>query len=110
MPIYEYECGGCGHRLEAIQRFSDPLLTDCPVCGKAELRKLLSPAGFQLKGTGWYVTDFRDSSKRKDKKKDSDKEQGSGESRTSSDAKSESKSENKSDNKKEKKAAAGSDD
>lgn len=110
MPIYEYECRGCGHRLEAIQRFSDPLLTDCPACGKAELRKLLSPAGFQLKGTGWYVTDFRDGSKPKEKKEDRGKETAGGESGTSSSGKSETKSESKSENKKGKKAATGSDD
>ncbi len=59
MPIYEYECGACGHHLEAIQKMSDAALTDCPECHKATLQKLVSAAGFQLKGTGWYVTDFR---------------------------------------------------
>ncbi len=106
MPIYEYECRGCGHRLEAIQRFSDPLLTECPACGKPALKKLLSPAGFQLKGTGWYVTDFRNGNKPKDKKDDSRKDTAGAESSTSSAGKSEAKSENK----KEKKAATGSDD
>jgi putative FmdB family regulatory protein len=59
MPIYEYECGSCGHRLEAIQKMSDPLLKDCPACGQATLKKLMSAAGFHLKGTGWYATDFK---------------------------------------------------
>lgn len=60
MPIYEYECVSCGHRLEVIQKVSDPLLEECPECNEATLRKLISAAGFRLKGTGWYVTDFRD--------------------------------------------------
>ena len=60
MPIYEYRCGECGFQKEFLQRMNDAPLTDCPECGKAALSKLLSAAGFQLKGTGWYVTDFRD--------------------------------------------------
>lgn len=59
MPIYEYECGDCGHRMEAIQKLSDPLLVDCPSCGKPGLRKLISAAGFRLSGGGWYETDFK---------------------------------------------------
>ena len=68
MPIYEYECGHCGHRLEAIQKMSDPALKDCPDCGQATLKKLISAAGFQLKGTGWYATDFKGKRKQGDKK------------------------------------------
>ena len=60
MPIYEYRCGECGFEKEFLQRMSDAPLTDCPKCGKPALKKLVSAAGFQLKGTGWYVTDFRD--------------------------------------------------
>ena len=60
MPIYEYQCSQCDNRLEAIQKFSDPPLTDCPECGTSNLRKLISAAAFHLKGGGWYVTDFRD--------------------------------------------------
>jgi len=67
MPIYEYECGACGHRLEVIQKMSDPALTDCPGCGKSELKKLISAAGFQLKGTGWYATDFKGGAQKKEK-------------------------------------------
>jgi putative FmdB family regulatory protein len=59
MPIYEYQCQACGHDLEAIQKFSDDPLTVCPECGQAELKKLISAAGFQLKGAGWYETDFK---------------------------------------------------
>ena len=63
MPIYEYRCGSCGHEVEALQKLSDPALTDCPACRKASLTKLVSAAGFQLKGSGWYATDFRNGSK-----------------------------------------------
>ncbi len=64
MPIYEYQCGGCGHQLEAMQKISEAVLTDCPACGKPELKKLISAAGFQLKGSGWYATDFKNSGKK----------------------------------------------
>lgn len=59
MPIYEYRCGECGHQKEFLQRMSDAPLKDCPECGKPSFNKLLSAAGFQLKGTGWYATDFK---------------------------------------------------
>jgi putative FmdB family regulatory protein len=59
MPIYEYCCQSCGHRLEKLQRMSDAPLVDCPVCQAPELRKLISAAGFRLKGSGWYETDFK---------------------------------------------------
>lgn len=58
MPIYEYQCTACGHQLEAIQKMSDEPLTECPECHKTTLTKLVSAAGFQLKGTGWYKTDY----------------------------------------------------
>ena len=58
MPIYEYRCDACGHELEKIQRMSDAPLTDCPDCGEAELRRLVSAAAFRLKGSGWYVNDY----------------------------------------------------
>jgi len=64
MPIYEYECKACGHQLEAIQKMSDAPLTVCPVCGKPELVKLVSAAGFRLKGGGWYETDFKSGGKK----------------------------------------------
>jgi putative FmdB family regulatory protein len=59
MPIYEYKCSACSHELESLQKFSDAPLVTCPVCGKDALTKLVSAAGFQLKGSGWYQTDFR---------------------------------------------------
>jgi putative FmdB family regulatory protein len=61
MPIYEYKCSACSHELESLQKFSDSPLVTCPACGKDTLTKLLSAAGFQLKGSGWYQTDFRGS-------------------------------------------------
>ena len=64
MPIYEYQCDSCGHELEALQKLSDDPLRDCPACSKPSLRKLISAAGFRLKGGGWYETDFK-SGKRK---------------------------------------------
>ena len=60
MPIYEYRCGGCGFQKEYLQRMSDAPLTDCPECGKPQFNKMVTAAGFQLKGNGWYVTDFKD--------------------------------------------------
>jgi putative FmdB family regulatory protein len=62
MPIYEYRCGACGFQKEFLQRMSDAPLKDCPECGKPALAKMLSAAGFHLKGTGWYATDFKNSS------------------------------------------------
>ena len=61
MPIYEYKCSACRHELEAIQKFADAPLVTCPACGKDALTKLVSAAGFQLKGSGWYQTDFKGS-------------------------------------------------
>jgi putative FmdB family regulatory protein len=85
MPIYEYQCSSCGHQLESLQKISDAPLTHCPNCNKDALQKLVSAAGFQLKGTGWYVTDFKNkgkpsadsatssgSSKKEDSKKSTD--------------------------------------
>ena len=64
MPIYEYECETCGHKLEALQKISDDPLKDCPECGKPALKKLISAAGFRLKGGGWYETDFKTGNKK----------------------------------------------
>lgn len=64
MPIYEYRCQSCGHELEKLQRMSDPALSQCPACGKRKLRRLVSAAGFRLKGGGWYETDFKRDNKR----------------------------------------------
>ncbi|MDX1554800.1 MAG: zinc ribbon domain-containing protein [Xanthomonadales bacterium] len=64
MPIYEYRCESCGHELEKLQRISEEPLTDCPACAESSLRRLISPAGFRLKGSGWYETDFKKDKKR----------------------------------------------
>ena len=60
MPIYAYRCDACGHQKDVLQKMSDPTLTVCPSCGAESFAKQLSAPAFQLKGTGWYVTDFRD--------------------------------------------------
>src|SRR4051812_45749789 len=62
MPIYEYRCGSCGHQQEFLQKVSDAPLTDCPQCKKPSLSKMVTAAGFQLKGSGWYATDFKNKS------------------------------------------------
>jgi putative FmdB family regulatory protein len=59
MPIYEYRCSSCGHQQEFLQKVSDAPLTDCTACGKPDFSKMLTAAGFQLKGSGWYATDFK---------------------------------------------------
>ena len=64
MPTYSYQCEGCGHSLEAVQRMSDDPLTDCPACNTPQLVRRIQAVGFALKGTGWYVTDFRDKGKK----------------------------------------------
>lgn len=64
MPIYGYECSGCEHTFDVLQKMSDPKLVDCPDCGEATLRKQLSAPKFRLKGKGWYETDFKTGDKR----------------------------------------------
>ena len=59
MPIYAYRCESCGHAKDVLQKMSDPVLSTCPACGAESFKKQLTAAGFQLKGSGWYVTDFR---------------------------------------------------
>ena len=63
MPIYEYRCGACGFQQEILQKMSDAPLKDCPECGKPSMSKMVTAAGFQLKGSGWYVTDFKSGAK-----------------------------------------------
>jgi putative FmdB family regulatory protein len=96
MPIYEYRCEACGHQEEFLQRVSEPRLTECPVCGKSTFRKMLSAAGFQLKGSGWYATDFRSKPSKPAEKKADEK----------SDAKTDSKPDTKPETKPEKKTDA----
>ena len=59
MPIYAYRCSSCGHAKDVLQKMSDPVLTTCPACGAEAFSKQLTAAGFQLKGSGWYATDFK---------------------------------------------------
>ncbi len=92
MPIYEYRCGACGHQEEFLQKISEPPLTECPVCRKKTFNKLLSAAGFQLKGSGWYATDFKNKTSKPAEKKPEEK--------------SESKTESKPETKKETKSEA----
>lgn len=80
MPIYAYRCEDCGHSKDVLQKLSDPPLVDCPACGKPSFRKQLTAAGFQLKGSGWYVTDFKDKSGGAGKSKASPTSPKSGES------------------------------
>ena len=72
MPIYEYACKSCEHGFDALQKISDPVLVDCPECGEASLRKLMSAPKFRLKGKGWYETDFKTGDKRNNLVGDSD--------------------------------------
>jgi putative FmdB family regulatory protein len=63
MPIYAYRCSACGHAKDVLQKLSDPLLSNCPACGAEAFTKQLTAAGFQLKGSGWYATDFKNGQK-----------------------------------------------
>ena len=111
MPIYEYRCSSCGFQKEYLQKISDPLMTDCPGCGKPTFAKMLTAAGFQLKGSGWYATDFRNSGARPAAKADGagagkgeGKAEGTSEAKT--EANSEAKAEAKPEGKKEAKSEA----
>jgi putative FmdB family regulatory protein len=95
MPIYEYRCEACGHNGEHLQKVSEAPLVVCPECGKRQYRKQLSAAGFQLKGTGWYATDFKGGGKKAAEKKTEAKP----EEKKSSEAKPASSSDGKSDSK-----------
>ena len=100
MPIYEYRCSACGHQDEHLQKVSERPLSKCPACGKKTYKKQLSAAGFQLKGSGWYATDFKTAGRKPAEKKADLK----GESKA--DSKSESKSDSKTETKTETKKAA----
>ena len=83
MPIYAYKCESCGHAKDVLQKMSDAPLVDCPACAAPAFKKQLTAAGFQLKGSGWYVTDFRDGKGGGDKAKDGEKAKESGSSEKS---------------------------
>ena len=95
MPIYEYRCEACGHQEEFLQRVSEPPLTECPVCHKPTFQKLLSAAGFQLKGSGWYATDFKSKPSKPSEKKAEEKPEAKTDTKpeTKPEKKTESKSE-----------------
>ena len=100
MPIYEYRCAACGHQEDHLQKLSEAPLTKCPACGKKKYQKQLTAAGFQLKGSGWYVSDFKGGAKKPDEAKPEAKAE------TQSEAKTETKSEAKTEAKPEKKKPA----
>jgi putative FmdB family regulatory protein len=96
MPIYEYRCAECGFQEEYLQKISEPQLTVCPSCGKPKFEKLLSAAGFQLKGSGWYATDFKGGAKpAKDKAEAKAEPKGEAKADAKADAKSDAKAESK---------------
>ena len=96
MPIYEYRCGACGQLHEVLQKVTEPPLTDCPSCGEAGMQKLLTAAGFHLKGSGWYATDFKGGgAKKPEEKKPEEKKPAEAQSDSKTDTKSTPKSETK---------------
>ena len=100
MPIYGYRCEACGHEDDHLQKVSEPQLTVCPACKKATYKKMLSAAGFQLKGSGWYATDFKTTAKKPAEKKADSKTE------TKTESKPETKSETKTDSKPDSKPKA----
>jgi putative FmdB family regulatory protein len=105
MPIYEYKCSACGHQEDHLQKLSESPLTKCPACGKKKYAKQLTAAGFQLKGSGWYATDFKGGKKATEAKPDAKPEaKADAKTETKTEAKSESKSEAKTETKTEAKA------
>ena len=105
MPIYEYRCSNCGHELEALQKLADAPLVVCPSCNAQSLVKLVSASAFQLKGSGWYATDFKGGAKPSPKPGDAAKPASDATSEAKSEAKSESTSEAKTEAKPEAKPA-----
>jgi putative FmdB family regulatory protein len=93
MPIYEYRCELCGQEHEVLQKVSEPPLTECPSCHKPGLQKLLTAAGFQLKGSGWYATDFKGGAKKTEEKPKTEEKS---KTETKTDPKPDSKTETKS--------------
>jgi len=98
MPIYEYRCDECGHQEDHLQKIAEKPLSKCPACGKKAYKKMLSAAGFQLKGSGWYATDFKTAGKKPAEKKADLKSDAKAEGKA--EAKTESKTESKTETKK----------
>ena len=107
MPIYEYRCSACGWQKEYLQKMSDPPLTVCPECGKPSFSKMVTAAGFHLKGSGWYATDFKHRDKPKAKPEDKSGAQAEGQPAVKAEDKSPAKAEDKPAIKSEDKAASG---
>ena len=103
MPIYEYRCAACGHQEDHLQKVSEAPLTRCPACGKKKYQKQLSAAGFQLRGSGWYATDFKGG--KKEAPKTEAKSEGKAE--TKSETKAETKADTKTETKADKKTPVG---
>jgi len=108
MPIYEYKCSACGHQEDHLQKLSERPLTKCPACGKKKYAKQLTAAGFQLKGSGWYASDFKGSGKKPDAAKPEAKADAKSDAKaeTKTETKSETKAETKTESKPEKKTPA----
>jgi len=111
MPIYEYRCTSCGFQKEYLKKIADPVMTLCPECGKQTFSKMLTAAGFQLKGSGWYATDFKNpkpAAKSGGKDKSDSKADAKPEAKTDAkpDAKPEAKADTKSDGKSDSKSPA----
>ena len=103
MPIYEYKCAACGHQEDHLQKLSEAPLSKCPACGRKKYQKQLTAAGFQLKGSGWYATDFKSTGKKAEATAEAKSE---AKAETKIEAKTEAKSETKTDAKPEKKTPA----
>ena len=107
MPIYEYRCSACGHQEDHLLKLSDAPLTKCPACGKKKYEKQLTAAGFQLKGSGWYASDFKGGKKETEAKPDAKPEaKAEAKTETKTETKSETKTETKTEAKAEKKTPA----
>ena len=107
MPIYEYRCAACGHQEDHLRKLSDAPLTKCPACGKKKYEKQLTAAGFQLKGSGWYASDFKGGKKETEAKPDAKPEaKAESKTETKAESKTESKTETKTEAKPEKKTPA----
>jgi len=98
MPLYEYRCSACGHQQEFLQKWSDAPLSVCTSCGQSTFQKMLTAAGFQLKGSGWYATDFKNSGSKSAAKADT-KGEAKGDAKAEATPKAESKSEGKAESK-----------
>lgn len=95
MPIYEYACKACGHTFDTLQGFNEEPLTDCPVCKEPALKKLISASAFHLKGSGWYVTDFKNPTAPKNEPTEKTKEEGANKPEANKETPKETAKENK---------------